>query len=88
MALPWPAAAVDDPSAVHIRAMGTLLDNTIVRSSKRHGTANAWVGWGGKRLYNIVRLWASEVDAHYAVHKLPPPLPPSLERVPFREGRI
>jgi len=76
MVLPWPAAAVDDPSAVHIRAMGTLLDHTIVRSSKRHGVANAWVGWGGKRLYNIVRLWASEVDAHYAAHELPPPLPP------------
>ena len=76
MALPWPAAAVDDPSAVHIRAMGTLLDHTIVRSSKRHVIANAWVGWGGKRLYNIVRLWASEVDAHYAAHELPPPLPP------------
>ena len=63
LVLPWPAAAVDDPTATHCRALGCLMDNTIVRNSRRHRLANSWVLWGAKALRRMLTAWADAVDA-------------------------
>ena len=63
LVLPWPAAAVDDPTATHCRALGCLMDNTIVRNSRRHRLANSWVLWGAKALRRMLTVWADAVDA-------------------------
>ena len=63
MALPWPAAAVDDPTAAHCRALGYLMDNTIVRNSRRHRLANSWVLWGAKALRRMLTTWSAAVYA-------------------------
>ena len=63
MALPWPAAAVDDPTAAHCRALGYLMDSTIVRNSRRHRLANSWVLWGAKSLRRMLTTWSAAVDA-------------------------
>ena len=63
MGLPYPAAAVDDPSAIHCRALGTLMDHTTVRNSRRHEIANLWVGWASKTMFNVTKVWSDLVDA-------------------------
>ena len=63
MGLPYPAAAVDDPSAIHCRALGTLMDHTTVRNSRRHEIANLWVGWASKTMLNVTKIWSDLVDA-------------------------
>ena len=63
LVLPWPAAAVDDPAAAHCRALGLLMDSTVVRNSRRHRLANSWVLWGAKALRRMLTVWADAVDA-------------------------
>jgi hypothetical protein len=63
LVLPWPEAAVDDPTATHCRALGYLMDSTIVRNSRRHRLANSWVLWGAKALKRMLTVWADAVDA-------------------------
>ena len=63
LVLPWPEAAVDDPTATHCRALGYLMDSTIVRNSRRHRLANSWVLWGAKALQRMLTVWADAVDA-------------------------
>ena len=63
LVLPWPAAAVDDPTAAHCRALGHLMDSIVVRNSRRHRLANSWVLWGAKALRRMLTVWAGAVDA-------------------------
>ena len=59
---PWPAAAVDDASAVVALTLGKLFDGLLVQNDRMRPIANAWVGWAGNWLLRICKKWSAEVD--------------------------
>ncbi|NBO39788.1 hypothetical protein EBU99_14580, partial [bacterium] len=61
LVLPWPAAAVDDPSAIHALALGHQFDTAVAPNHRLHRLANSWTLWATK-LRAITFTWKRLVD--------------------------
>jgi hypothetical protein len=62
LVLPWPAAAVDDPSATHALALGHQFDTAVAPNHRLHRLANSWTLWATKQLRAITFTWKRLVD--------------------------
>ena len=62
LVVPWPAAAVDENSALHAKALGHQFDITVVTNNRLHGLANSWTLWAARNLKSITSIWKSLVD--------------------------
>jgi len=62
LVIPWPAAAVDDNSALHAQALGHQFDITVAPNNRLHGLANSWTLWASRNLASIIGAWRIMVD--------------------------
>jgi hypothetical protein len=62
LVIPWPAAAVDDNSALHAKALGHQFDITVAANNRLHGLANSWTLWASRNLATITNVWKILVD--------------------------
>jgi hypothetical protein len=76
LVLPWPAAAVNDASALHTIALGNQFDVTVAANNHLHRLANSWTLWAASRLKTITLTWKRLVDQQPPIPS-PPPIAPS-----------
>jgi len=71
LALPWHAAAIDEPGAARAAALGRLFDAAVIPNAALHKIFDSWVPWGARRLGRLTGLWSAAVDALAAAPAAP-----------------